>query len=185
MKLHNTAENKTKTNILDAFWALYKKKAIETISIKDIVEKAGYNRSTFYEYFIDIYDVLETIENELIPSIETLPPITIEGNSIGMPIHSFVEVFKKNQEYYTVLFGPHGDPSFVQKLKSQIKTILINNLSLSKESINFELDYALEFIISGMIGIMIYWLKQSNKPPEVYLFKLIKELMPQMNPLKR
>ena len=41
----------TRQNLMDAFWILYCEKRIEKITVKDIVNKAGYNRSTFYEYF--------------------------------------------------------------------------------------------------------------------------------------
>jgi AcrR family transcriptional regulator len=34
----------TKSNLMEAFWTLYKKYAFEKISIKDITELAGYNR---------------------------------------------------------------------------------------------------------------------------------------------
>lgn len=46
----------------------------EKITVKDITNKAGYNRGTFYEYFTDVYDVLNYIEDSLIPTLEELPP---------------------------------------------------------------------------------------------------------------
>ena len=42
----------TKQNIIDAFWALYCEKRIEKITVRDITNKAGYNRGTFYEFSI-------------------------------------------------------------------------------------------------------------------------------------
>ena len=38
----------TKQNFVDAFWELYKKYSIEKITVKQITDKAGYNRATFY-----------------------------------------------------------------------------------------------------------------------------------------
>ena len=51
---------------MDAFWSLYRDKPIEKITVKAICEKAGCNRSTFYEYYTDSYSVLEDIEEELL-----------------------------------------------------------------------------------------------------------------------
>ncbi len=42
------------------------KKPIEKISIRELTDTAGYNRTTFYNYFSDIYDVLDYIENSSI-----------------------------------------------------------------------------------------------------------------------
>ena len=36
-----------------------KKKSINKIIIKELMDKAGYHRSVFYTYFKDIYDLLE------------------------------------------------------------------------------------------------------------------------------
>ena len=38
----------TKQNIEDAFWSIYVEKDISKISVMEIIQKAGYNRSTFY-----------------------------------------------------------------------------------------------------------------------------------------
>lgn len=45
----------TRQNLIDSFWLLYCQKNIEKITVKEICEIAGYNRSTFYVYFNDVY----------------------------------------------------------------------------------------------------------------------------------
>lgn len=49
----------TKKNIAQSFCILYSKMPLNKISVKSVIEYAGYNRSTFYEYFEDIYAVSE------------------------------------------------------------------------------------------------------------------------------
>lgn len=74
-KQPDITSSQTRQNLIDAFWSLYCEKRIEKITVKEITQKAGYNRGTFYEYFTDVYDMLEQIEQSLIPTIEELPPI--------------------------------------------------------------------------------------------------------------
>ena len=62
----------TKRNLQDAFWALYAEKPIAKISIKEITDRAGYNRGTFYLYYKDVYDILGRIEQELLEKIGAL-----------------------------------------------------------------------------------------------------------------
>ena len=38
----------TKQNLIDAFWQLYCLRPISQITVRDVVQRAGYNRSTFY-----------------------------------------------------------------------------------------------------------------------------------------
>ena len=37
-----------KAEFLTAFWKLYEKKELEKISIRELCQTAGYNRTTFY-----------------------------------------------------------------------------------------------------------------------------------------
>ena len=51
-----TQKEQTKENLVEAFWTLYKDKPLEKITVKEITDKAGYNRGTFYSYFKDTYE---------------------------------------------------------------------------------------------------------------------------------
>lgn len=169
----------TKQNIMDAFWSLYCEKRIEKISVKEITDKAGYNRSTFYQYFSDVYDVLDSIENSLIPTLNELPPITIGSTQRGMPIDAFFELYEKNSKYYSVLLGEKGDPAFVGRLKSTIKPLIIQEITSGLDVDAIELDYVLEYTLSAMIGVMSYWYKQSNRLSYDKIHQLIHKLMVQ------
>lgn len=169
----------TKQNIIDAFWALYCEKRIEKITVKDITNKAGYNRGTFYEYFTDVYDVLEHIENSLIPALDELPPIVTPEGTLGMPLEQFFELYKKNNKYYSVLLGENGDPAFAGKLKNSVKPMIMKIFEDKPNADRKELDYILEYTLSAMIGIMSYWFKQSDALPSDKLHELINRLTEQ------
>lgn len=49
----------TKQAILKAFESLISKKALDSITVRDIVDECGVNRNTFYYYFKDIYDLVD------------------------------------------------------------------------------------------------------------------------------
>lgn len=169
----------TKQNIIDAFWSLYCEKRIEKITVKDIANKAGYNRGTFYEYFTDVYDVLEDIENSLIPTLNELPPVLIPTGTLGMPLDAFFELYEQNNKYYSVLLGEKGDPAFASKLKNSIKPMIMQ-VFVDKPNVDKkELDFILEYTLSAMIGIMSYWFKQTDALPNDQLHQLINRLMEQ------
>ncbi len=168
---------RTKQNITDAFWDIYREKRIEKITIKEITNKAGYNRGTFYEYFSDVYDVLDDIENSLIPSLNELPPVSTSMGTIGMPIEVFLVFWEQNSNYYSVLLGDKGDPAFASKLKNSIKPIIMKSLK-DKPNIDLEdMEYVLEYTLSAMIGVMSYWFTKENDSYRDKLFKLIHTLM--------
>lgn len=152
---------RTRQNLMDAFWELYCEKRIEKITVREITAKAGYNRGTFYEYFLDVYDVLEQIEKSLLPSLEDIPPIAPCKNEPPMPIDSLIKLYSKSSKYYAVLLGDKGDPAFAGKMKNEIKSKLMEQVQAdSKEMI--EIDYTLEYMLSAMIGILTYWFKNNG-----------------------
>ena len=177
MKKQPEITAQTKQNLIDAFWSLYCENRIDKISVREITLKAGYNRGTFYEYFIDVYDVLEQIGNSLIPKINEFPPVIAPTGTIEMPLHLFINLYEQNSKYYNVLLGDTGDPAFSGKLKYAVKPMIKNILMEKSHLDEIEIDYILEYMLSSMIGIMSYWFQQNKSLPADRVIALMYELM--------
>ncbi|MBC8080876.1 MAG: TetR/AcrR family transcriptional regulator [Gorillibacterium sp.] len=177
MKKQPELTAQTKKNLTDAFWQIYCTKRIDKITVKEITAKAQYNRGTFYEYFIDVYDVLEQIEDSLLPKLEELPPLNTPRDTQALPLGDFIKMYEEHSKYYIVLLGDNGDPSFLNKLKNNLKPKLKQMLITQGAPDNFELDYTIEFTLAAMIGVLSYWYKQENKPPTEKLLNLIHDIM--------
>jgi AcrR family transcriptional regulator len=168
----------TRENLTEAFWQIYCEKRIEKITVKEITVKAGYNRSTFYEYFTDVYDVLEKIENSLLPGPQDLPPLSLTNNSAApLSIDMFIKMYEKNRKYYTVLLGDGGDSSFQSKIKNNMKAMVKKILMARGVADDYELDFTLEYMLSAMIGVLSYWFKLEVTPPKDRLLELMYNLM--------
>jgi AcrR family transcriptional regulator len=178
MKKKPEVTTHTKQNLIDAFWSLYCIKHIERITVREIAERAGYNRGTFYEYFTDTYNVLEQIEDSLLPGEQELPPKSLDAQAAtAQPINAFIKMYEQNRKYYIVLFGNNGDPAFVGKIKDRIKPMIRQMLVKKSCADEFELDYTLEFMLSAMIGILSYWFLQQDSPPSDRLLSLMYDLI--------
>jgi hypothetical protein len=168
--------DQTIRKLKDAFWSLYKEKNIDKITVKDITTKAGFNRSTFYAYFTDVYDVLDQIESDLIPGPEVVPPPNHENVEDDL-IQGFISLYETKSEYYSVLLSENGDPKFSYKLKEVFKTMMQCNLEGKINLSSNEIDYALEYIVSANIAIIKYWFEQKKSIPIERLVPLIYNLM--------
>ena len=60
---------KTERGIKNAFIELRSKKPLEKITIKELCELACINKSTFYSHYRDIYDLSDSMEEEVVRSI--------------------------------------------------------------------------------------------------------------------
>ncbi|MGB7595424.1 MAG: TetR/AcrR family transcriptional regulator C-terminal domain-containing protein [Erysipelotrichaceae bacterium] len=160
MNKHTQRKSFTRQHLIDAFWKLYCLKPISSITVKEIVTKAGYNRSTFYEYFLDVYDVLDSIEASLLPTVDKLPPMTLSQSDQPIPLDFFIKTYLENSQYYTVLLGDKGDPAFQSKIKESVKPFMRTMIRQDKSIDPLKIDYIMEFILSAMIGVMGYWFAQ-------------------------
>ncbi len=169
MKKQPEVTEQTRANLLEAFWALYAKKRIEQITVKEIAAKAGYNRGTFYEYFRDVYQCLDCIETSAMPNFEELPPLP-DNYPHGLDVfESFIALYQEKYEYYDVLLGERGDPSFQRKMIDSVKAAILGSGRIPDKIDSLEVDYSLEYMLSGMIGIMRYFLhgRKECSPAEV------------------
>lgn len=180
MKKQPQITEQTRQNLIDAFWSLYSEKRIEKITVREITTKAGYNRGTFYEYFTDVYDVLEQIEESLLPRPDKLPPIAPDAPpKDGFSVDEFFKMFERHSKYYTILLGDNGDPAFLRKMKNSIKPKLKEALIARGANDDFQLEYLLEYNISALCGILSYWFASEEKPNAQAFLKFMMEIAEQ------
>ncbi|MCD7729184.1 MAG: TetR/AcrR family transcriptional regulator [Clostridia bacterium] len=150
--------DRTRELFIEAFWILYKEYPVEQIKIGELSAKAGYNRSTFYEYFTDIYDILHQAEDGLINEFKMRAvgkfPNGVKDGSYESIIRTLVELFDLLGEKLFLLIGENGDPSFQNKLRKQVNPFL---QQMSGRSYGKYTDYVLSYSFSGAMGILKFW----------------------------
>lgn len=147
----------TKQNIKNAFWDEFKSKTIDKITVKEICSITGYNRSTFYQYFKDVYDVLETIENELIEELDRLfdenPIELIASNTF---ISKVTEIYDSKGELLYYLLNNQASNSFSDKYKTLIKSKLFS-AEMDDHDKKLKINILLEFMVSAVISALSFW----------------------------
>ena len=180
-KLSKTTEQTIK-NFFDAYAQIQIVKAIEQISVKEICQKAGYNRSTFYKYFLDIYDLRQQLEDMLVSKVHNPLLHTYYDNFESDPesarlIQGFEMYYVPNRIYFLALWGDYGDPEYVTKSISAIKGNLLpvlNSLDIPKDDIYVE--YLAEFYAAGHIKSLLLWLNSMGGENEMSAAEIVKFL---------
>ena len=168
-----TAE--TREKLVEAFWGLYCKKKIEHITIKEITDKAGYHRSTFYEYFVDIYDVLNQLEDSLLVYIEKNVLEKLDNVLNDDLVENIANVYDVKGEYLSVLLGENGDPLFLNKIKGVMRPVLTDTFGLSRDYIHTA--YIFEFATSGIFAVVTHWYKNGKDLPSQELVGLVRSMV--------
>jgi len=177
----STTAKVTRQNLIDSFWLLYCKKSIEKITVKEICDVAGYNRSTFYVYFKDAYEILAEIEEQTI-IVEDFKNIVIKNLFYGNLSHDhrkeailklILEFFEKNKTYLPVLLGENGDPHFRQKvLKKLTPTVLSIYKKLSPQEL-MEVSYLMEYQSAAMLSMIAKWYANDKDLPTEQFLELL------------
>jgi AcrR family transcriptional regulator len=165
----------TRKNLTQAFWSLYCQKKIDDISIKEITDKAGYHRSTFYEYFLDINDVLDRLEDEILGEIKerALQIYHVQNNNDFIQI--VTDLYAAQGEYLRVLLGENGDPRFIKKIKVELGSSLRSLFGLPENDIHT--SYILEFGLSAIISTITHWYQSEKDPPSSEILILVRSML--------
>lgn len=151
MKKQPEITQQTQNNIITAFCCLYEKKPIEQIHVKDVIAAAGYNRSTFYEYFTDIYDLLAHIEDDVIQFIKA-------GTKNGTHNQSdLLRLLPEKEDYLKVLLGPYGGMRFQDRLRVEFMQEVKPTYNGSRMEI-----YLSEFHIAVSLSMYRLWLSRKD-----------------------
>lgn len=165
----------TRENLIEAFWSLYCQKKIEHISIKEITDTAGYHRSTFYEYFIDIYDLLNQVEDSLLAYIKqevSKSLVIVQKDDV---LQGLADVYESKGKYLGVLLGENGDPYFSKKLKSILRPVLIENFGIYESDIHT--GYIIEFGFSAILASITHWYQRNKNIPSNDLVFMVRSML--------
>ncbi len=147
MKKQPEITEQTRKNIITAFCKLYEQKPIEKISVKDVIALAGYNRSTFYAYFTDIYALLKYIEDDVIDYIKAKMKDETRSSA------DLLTLFSAKEDYLRVLLGTYGCIHFQDRLKSEF---------MQPPNDNGCQPYLAEFHMTVSLSMYRLWLKRNK-----------------------
>ncbi|MBE5988039.1 MAG: TetR/AcrR family transcriptional regulator [Paenibacillaceae bacterium] len=170
MKKQPEITEKTRHSFISIFCKLYCQKPIEKITVQEIASKSGYNRSTFYQYFTDVYDLLSFIENDILSFIsEKLK----NKESADTKPRDLLLLFEEKGTYLDALLGEYGNMRFIEKLKVEYFNDEQNDC-IPRD--NSAAPYLLEFQISTSFSLLRLWLRRQKDLPSDILLNLIDTL---------
>ncbi len=166
----------TKKVIKDALLQLLQEKDIKKITVSEICNIADINRATFYRYYLDVYDLLDQVENEFVNELLLALDNTSEY-TVSTFSNDLLKVFLDNKDLVKILFSTNNNVYFLngilevayQKCKSKWESDVPN---LKQEDI----EYASAFIFNGALGVINYWVQNDFDKEADEISNIIEEL---------
>lgn len=177
----NRAESKyfaTAARMDDAFLALLEKKDFAYITVKEICERAGVNRSTFYLHYETIGDLMaESMKRLIDRMLESMPCGTVEFLQ-RLPERPLEELYLITPEYLTPYLTFIRENRRIFRASMEQASVLGMRdayLALNRHVLTPILDrflvpsadrkYVMQFYISGLMAIITEWIKEDCADP--------------------
>lgn len=164
----------TKQAIMKCLMDMLKTQSVEKITVKDICETCEINRNTFYYYFSDIYDVLDSVFAE-----ETKTLLELEDNL------TFYETYKKAAaiiiEYRKAVIHIYNSKNkqIVVRYLEKVSNILVRNfVENSVRDCNVtdgDIRYITSFYSYAIVGVTSKWIEEGMPPYNVDLIKRLSD----------
>lgn len=166
-KTEDRRVRKTKKLLRDGLAQLMNEKPIKNITVRELSELVDINRGTFYLHYKDIYDMVESIQNEMFEEFyKVFDEYEVDGSkkTLTSVLADIFEHIAAESDIVVALIGKNGSALFVDRLKNIVKEKCLSSMyyemNVGKTT---ELKYFYHFAVSGFIGIFQEWLNGGMK----------------------
>ncbi|MGI6686804.1 MAG: TetR-like C-terminal domain-containing protein [Christensenellales bacterium] len=168
----------TRMALRESLLSLLQENPLNKITVSRICEQADVNRSTFYLYYKDAYDLLEQIENELYDQIDQ----AVMGASPLLPneelFQRVYEIIYRNRDICRVIFGEYGDKTFLRKVGNIYREHMLKEWRrIGRNLDETTLDYLHTYSAYTNIGIIEQWIARDFHETPAQLAALVSKLL--------
>ncbi len=157
----------TKMFLRESLLALMETKPVEKITTTELCRHAGINRNTFYTHYKSPEELLESIEEELLNSINS----SMRGE---ISIESLLSIMKNNADLCRVLFSPYCPHDFWEKSTKNAMDIFISDWADRDHNLSDETKRRIiEYCLNGTIAVIKDWIKTGMETPVEKVARLI------------
>ncbi|MBH0024729.1 TetR/AcrR family transcriptional regulator [Salinibacterium sp. SWN248] len=158
---------RTRQSLQQALFALTQERAFDEVTVSDIAERAGVNRSSFYQHYADKETLLafaiEAAADEAGVQLADLDP---ESATAPPALSNYLGHIDANAAVYSSALGPRGSALVASRMRTRLKQIvregIINHGSDQLEGIALDIESA--SITGATFGIIEAWLAMEPRP---------------------
>ena len=163
----------TREAFITAFFRLAEIKNIYKITIKEITNLAGYNRTTFYRYFEDVFELIEYAEDQFIDGIVSvlLPQVLLSPTLDDRFFQIILEHFYDSKERLVIILSEANRASFIRRLQQRLQESLN-----APEDASAHNRVIMDIYFNGIFSAIIHQLQYPQEMSDEELLMIIREL---------
>lgn len=160
----------TKQAFRKALLHLLEEKPINKITVRELTDLTGYNRSTFYLYYQDIYALKEDMEHAVFEEVwnRMIRHSTEEmQKSITPLMQEMFEYFDENKEVFRIISSNNSYMELSQEVLGLVQNFAYTSWDSVFPDANRK-QYApfYHYFISGLLSLVMYWITEGSESIE-------------------
>ncbi|MGN1294804.1 MAG: TetR/AcrR family transcriptional regulator [Bacilli bacterium] len=151
--------------IIDTFIDLCKNKKSDSITVSMICKEADINRTTFYNHYKDIWQIIEVIEYEIMIKINKIldafkfDKFVLDPDSLIIQLN---DIILEKPTYYQKLYEISESKFFIDKLKNKFKAKLLSDPTFLKAFSNKNnAEISASFFVGGLANLYSDWFSKN------------------------
>lgn len=164
---------RTKQQIRQALLELLSEKSEKSISVRELSQRAGINRGTFYIHYKDTHDLVEQLVAEgsekLMAVCKRHPPVQTPRQSYPFLTDLF-ETLQSDPQLFGILLGATGSLEYADRICTMLQENFLDDLLAVFYSADpKQRKFASGFIVAGCLHLALMWLRSGMKetPDEI------------------
>lgn len=158
---------RTKKNLRNSLFSLLEEKSINQITVTELTTLADVNRSTFYLYYSDIYDMMEKIQQEIyagfVETVVCFQSDFSDAESFATYCLRFLEFCKENHQVCRFITRNDCNNHLAEKIKLAVRCVIPDSADHFPDS--DPRNYMTTFALSGMLATILEWMNNGMKIP--------------------
>lgn len=156
--------SEARERLIAAFLRSYAHKPWHKISVMEIMNEAGYARSTFYRHFSGVDDLLRQVEAENTCTavcrhiIVNAPAIPLEDATDAM-----ASFYEDRADTVAILASGSNGNNYLDAQRAPMKAMFAALLTRGFVMTPLQLDVASEYIASAKVGMVRLWLEKRDQ----------------------
>ncbi len=157
---------RTRRSLQEALFDLARERGLDDISVADIAERAGVNRSSFYQHYSDkdtlLADAIDAAAAGASADIPEVREVTAEPPAVLVHYLRHVEA---NAAVYARVFGSRGSPVAAARLRTRIESIAAAAVAERADMFDdIPIDVRAAGLSGSVMGVLETWLARDPRP---------------------
>ncbi len=159
---------RTRASLQDALLQLARERSLDGITVADIADRAGVNRSSFYQHYSDkdllLADALDAAVDE---PAQRLARLTGPVSTPPADLLAYLQHIEQNAALYARVLGDHGSALVTARVREHIERVALEGIRRADAPAfgGIPLEVVAAGITGSALGVVRAWLERDPRPP--------------------